>query len=157
MLLYSSFFSDPERPEFIIKNETDETIRVKQKNIGKKIILVPKSSTPYTWDDQSIDKKVLNVYTDKNKKSFNIDDIKILGEIDSSNGALIVETLATKYSKEIIIRYLKTAIPTQNLKPVTAFQAFLTKKFSIQYSTITLDIKSIGISVIDSVPKEVSS
>jgi len=119
-----------------------------------KIIMDPQSTRPFTCSDLSA-KKNLNIYTDKNKKSVELNDIKVLGEIASSKSKIIIETIANKYYKEIVLKYPEQITAAVNVKPISVFQAFLTKKFTVQFLMISINIKSISVAVIDSEPKEV--
>ena len=75
-------FSDPPKPECIIKNKTEEVVYFKQKKVGKKKVVSPNTSVPFVWDDQSSKaQKALNFYSDSHKRSFKIDDIKNLGDL----------------------------------------------------------------------------
>lgn len=151
-------FSDPYKPECMIKNSTPEVLEYKQSGAKRRQVIQPFTSVPFVWDDLvSSKKKQLKIYTNKEKQEFSIDDIKQIGEIKSKTDKYSIFVKAKKDFKQISIRPEQKAKDAgKNAKPINPLQILLMERMSLKRLSIFVEVKGIQVSIIDSDPKEVN-
>ena len=79
-LIYIVIFP-PENPQYIIKNETNYSISLRQKedNFNREIIVLEKGGClPYAWGDTLKNEKLLNVCIDNDDIEINLNEIKVI-------------------------------------------------------------------------------
>ena len=150
-------FSDPYKPEWMIKNSTPEVLEYKQSGIKNHKQIQPFTSVPFVWDDLiTSTNKLLKIYTNKERQEFSIDDIKEIGEIKSKTDKYSIKVVAKKDYKQITIRSDQNANKVdKNVKPMNPLQILLMERMNMRRLAICVQIKGIQISIIDSDPKEV--
>ena len=163
-LIYIVIFP-PENPQYLIKNETDNQITIRQKNDSfnqENIVLAKNQIMPYSWGDTLIDEKLLYIKLDNSDDiEINLNEIKVIrkrlgindddekNEINKGH-TIFLQTIIENNSTRTLI--VKDTHKNRNNK-TTFLQSMKKKKNSINIK-LKLYAKGIGISIIDREPKE---
>ena len=152
-------FSDPYKPDCIVRNLTNEKIEISQRKTRIRKTLDPKGEFPFIWDDE------INVYTpgidhnsnniDNGSGTFKVNSITRLGKIRTKKHKYIIDSVSNKNNKEIIIRKKHAEVDRSDFVPQNRFQLIMSEKMVMKCIQLSLKVKSVGISLINSVPKEV--
>ena len=173
-LIYIVIFP-PENPQYIIKNKTDYSISLKQKKDEfncENIILEKGGFLPYAWGDTLQNEKILLVSIDKNDIEINLNEIKVIRkrlEIseqfllkNNDNSQRIINnrgltksfffqtTIENNRTRSLIVKS-NHQIKNSNISFLERIKEQKKKSFNIKLKLYT---KGFGISIIDSVPKE---
>ena len=148
--------SDPSHPDIMINNLSNEIIHYKQKGSQDYKSLMPNSSIPFVSEDQSSDKKEITMRTDEKSKDYKLDEIAQLDQLKTNDGKkLDVELKVQNDYKELVISNPEESKNFEIGDKGNIFKLILMNKIILKCFLITIDIKDICISMIDSDPKEV--
>jgi hypothetical protein len=172
-LIYIVIFP-PQKPQYIVKNQTDLTISIKQKkdSFNNEIITLGKGTQiPYAWGDLLKEKKLLYVTIDNNDVEINLNEIKhirkrldiherlLLNDIDDERARrnrrirtlfFFQTTIENNATRTLII---KNSNQIQNNKISFLQRIKEQKKYSFNIR-LKLYTKGFGISLINREPKE---
>ena len=172
-LIYIVIFP-PEEPQYIIKNQTDLPISLRQKKDNfyhENIILEKGGSLPYVWGDTLINQKLLYVSIDNNDVEINLNEIKFIRKRLKINEDLLENNpdennrrgnrkirLAFFFQTVIEKNRIRTLIVKSNNETENNQISFLERikeqkkdSFNIKVKLYT---KGFGISIINSEPRE---
>ena len=172
-LIYIVIFP-PELPQYIIKNQTDFSISLRQKKDSfyrENIILEKGGVLPYTWGDSLKNEKLLYVQIDNNDVEINLNEVKFIRKRLKINEQLLLQNnqglnqrggnirLAFFFQTIIENNRTRTLIVKNNNEIENNKISFLERikeqkknSFNIKLKLYT---KGVGISIINSNPKEI--
>ena len=149
-------FSDPPYPDIMISNTSDMSIFYKQKGSKNFDELVPNSSTPFVFEDLISDKnKEITIKFDDKTNNYKLDEIKQFGKVKAKSGTFEVALKAQKDYKELSISNPQKQKEVEVDPKGNVYKLLLMNKMLLKCFLITLNVKSICVSMIDSDPKEV--
>ena len=162
---------DPNMPEFRINNLSAKKVNVYQKDAKDRAVprtcrkaktikkkgepnKVATFPVPFVWDDQTHNDKRLIIEIDGHKKEYDIDEIEEKKPLVIKKKKYYVEVKSTGYFREIQIRDKKS---NKEKLDNTRFLRSLMVSSSNKRSELkaSLDLRGIGISIVDKEPKEV--
>ena len=167
-LIYIVLFP-PEHPQYMIKNQTDVPISIRQKKdafLQENIILEKGVSIPYSWGDTLKDEKLLYVSIDNNDVEINLNEIKVLRKRlkihenlllaedernDKIRLAFFFQTIIENNRTRTLI--IKSTHKEENNK-ISFIERLKEQKKNSFNIKVKLYTKGFGISIINNVPKE---
>ena len=172
-LIYIVIFP-PENPQYIIKNETNYFIELRQFKDEfncENIILEKGGVIPYAWGDTLKNEKLLLVSIDGNEVDINLNEIKVIRQkMEVSEQFLIKNNEVKGIRKKTGITksfFFQTTIENNRTRTLIVKSNHQIKKDNISFMErikeqkknsfnikLKLYTKGFGISIIDSVPKE---
>ena len=173
-LIYIVIFP-PENPQYIIKNETNYSITLSQKedNFNHENIILEKGSVlPYAWGDTLKNEKLLNVSIDNNDIEINLNEIKVLKKkLEITKQFLLNNNQNTeKIKKNEITKsfFFQTTVENNktrtlivkskhqsgNNSKITYLERIKEQRQNSFNVKVKLYTKGFGVSIINSIPKE---
>jgi hypothetical protein len=172
-LIYIVIFP-PEDPQYMIKNQTDLPISIRQKKdsfLQENIILEKGASIPYSWGDTLKNEKLLYVNIDNNDVEINLNEIKVMRKRLKIHENLMLKNKGDDNERNDQIRLAfffqtiiennrtRTLIIKSSHKEEENNQASFIEKLKQQKKhsfniKVKLYTKGFGISIINNEPKE---
>ena len=161
-LIYIVIFP-PENPQYIIKNQTDFSISIRQKKDSfnqENIILEKNEMIPYAWADTLKDEKLLYVQIDNNDVEINLNEIKVINKRLEINDIRKNKKITTTFFFQTIIENNRTRTliiknAHKNKKNQDSFLKRIKEHNKNAFNIkIKLYTKGLGISIINREPKE---
>ena len=173
-LIYIVIFP-PENPQYIIKNETNYSISLRQKedNFNREIIVLEKGGClPYAWGDTLKNEKLLNVCIDNDDIEINLNEIKVIKkriglskQFLLKNNQKIENIMKNVISKTFFFQSTVENNKTRTLIVKSKHQNEINRKTTYlerikeqrknSYNIkVKLYTKGFGISIINNIPKE---
>ena len=174
-LIYIVIFP-PENPQYIIKNQTNYPISLRQKNDNfnrEDIVLAKGENIPYAWGDSLKDEKILNVSIDNNITEINLNEIKViqksinisqqfllknskdisnLQKNEISKSFFFQTTIENNKTRALIIKN-KYMLDKEN-NQISFLEKIKKQKKNLLNIKVKLFTKGFGISIINIIPKE---
>ena len=145
--------------QYLIKNQTDEVIILKQDGVNVKsrsnvCKILPHSEVPFTWSDFLILNKAVSVAIRSKEATVSFENIEKLKEIklseNSGDNYFISTSLENKNHTKVL--KIQKDYREEGIKAVK--QIFVGKKIA-RITKINISLKGLGLSIIDELPQEV--
>jgi hypothetical protein len=165
-------FCDPNMPEYRIHNYCGRSVKVIQNDIGHRSVVrnckrakviktlgkrdrIESYPIPFVWDDQSKDDKKVIVEIDGQKKEFDLDEIEDKKDFVIKKKKYYIKLISTGYFRELEIRdKVSSKAVVKNTSDMLKSLMLTTHKNKTGIKAF-LNLRGIGISIVDKEPKEV--
>ena len=165
--------TEPKFPQFLIKNFTDEPIKINQMETNQIVKIAPNKVIPYTFKDLFLadTKKILEIHIRNKKASITLDNIDDISEItiDEILKYLKVDDERNFVNLNKLKFFISISTNNNNITRIInihsnkkkeegldlAKQEIISKKIKSSVVNFKIKLKGIGLSFIDSFPKEV--
>jgi len=165
---------DPNMPEYRIHNFSGRTVKVYQNDIGPRAIMRTCSKAtiikqkgkglkdkietypiPFVWDDQTVNEKKVTIEIDGQKKEYDLDEIQDKKDFIIKKKKYYIKLISTGYFRELEIRdRVSNKGNFTNSKDMLKSLMLVSKKNKTGMKA-NLDLRGVGISIVDKEPKEV--
>lgn len=159
-------------PEYRINNYSSKDITIYQSNVGKraiertckKCIIYKKKDKnnqietfpiPFVWDDQTKDEKKVTIRIDGHEKEYDLDEIEDKKNFVIKKKKFYVKLVSTGYFRELEIRDKLSNNKKLDNSASLLKNLMLSNGAGKNSLTANLDLRGVGISIVDKEPKEI--